>query len=296
MKRTLKEVAKEYAATLKKRPHKRFKAEHVVEVLTMQSGFPMAVNSGTRPTVCGVLKAELGETFYQSVCRDAKDLKRFEVPSLTAVSSAACCGKSSSVPIVDAMRARFPTDATLLLQQGAQRITLLQQDEVATLIAALCKHKVGTTKALTAAQGNGTNGCYATLDMPLPPILQRVMDAAKGWIEKHTGHLKSPLGKKALLLRYGLGGINLAHQDYSGDFQALLMLSRPGIDYNGGVLYLRDKRGEHAAEFPFAAAGELIVFRGNRGGGSVDWMHGMTAVAAGGGGGETRRFAVGLFQ
>ena len=48
-------------------------------------------------------------------------------------------------------------------------------------------------------------------------------------------------------------------------------------------------------EFQFEAAGELLVFRGNKGRGDVDWLHGMTEVAEGSAGGA-RRFAVGLFQ
>ena len=110
------------------------------------------------------------------------------------------------------------------------------------------------------------------------------------------GPCKKPLGAKALLLRYGLGGINHAHHDACGDFQALLMLSRPGVDYEGGAFYLAQREPPFGtASFPFAAAGELLVFRANKGHGDTDYLHGMGEVTKGSAE-ETRRVAVGLFQ
>lgn len=78
--------------------------------------------------------------------------------------------------------------------------------------------------------------------------------------------------------------------------QALLLLSRPGVDYSGGTFYLANRNPPFGrTEFPFTAAGELVVFRGNKGAGAVDYLHGMTEVTRGSEG-ETKRFAVGLFQ
>ena len=72
-----------------------------------------------------------------------------------------------------------------------------------------------------------------------------------------------------LLLRYGRGGVNYCHHDACGDFQALLMLSTPGRDYRGGTFFLADRDPPFVTrEFPFEAAGELLVFRG-RGRGRV---------------------------
>ena len=45
---------------------------------------------------------------------------------------------------------------------------------------------------------------------------------------------------KSVLLVYGEGGENWAHQDDNRDFsfQALLMLSQPEVDFRGGALYV----------------------------------------------------------
>jgi hypothetical protein len=50
-------------------PAKVVKAQRVVDVLTIQHGsnFPVALNEGTRPRVCDVLKKVLGK-YYENVC------------------------------------------------------------------------------------------------------------------------------------------------------------------------------------------------------------------------------------
>ena len=145
--------------------------------------------------------------------------------------------------------------------------------------------------------GTGLQGCYVTLQSPLPTLLQHVMTAAKEWIQAKAGPLKKELGSKALLLRYGIGGENYAHHDNCGDFQALLMLSKPGVDFNGGEFFMANdsKLPATMETFPFTAAGQLIIFRGNQGTGAIKYLHGMTKVTAGSAP-ETKRFAVGLFQ
>ena len=222
------------------------------------------------------------------------------------------------------MRTRFPATANILKSEGAQRFQLLGADEVATVLHELSTHAREPEKMLERKDGNGHGGCYAALSKPLPAILQCCMDAACEWIIEHAGPLKDVKvevkdtlsgekvkvtlsgeqalrgcdvrDSKALLLRYGRGGINYAHKDAMGDFQALLMLSTPGVDYTGGTFYLgNDDPPFETRDFPFQAAGELLVFRGRQGNGSVAYLHGMREVGAGTGA-ETRRFAVGLFQ
>lgn len=294
MKKRLGDVAREYAHEIKRRPEKKTKCEHVVAVLTRQHGgaFPVAVNSGTRPAVCKVLKEELG-TDYEATCVAAENHPPSDVPELRTVS-----GKPPvAVPTVKSLRARFP-NARALLHDGAQRIALLSNEEVLYLTREIEGHGVEpkSAKSLSPTQGNGRHGRYHTMVLPLPPMLQAIAAAAKEWIETLAGPLKSGLGSKTLLLRYGLGGVNFAHHDACGDFQALLMLSTPGADFGGGSFYLADRNPPFTVkEFPFSAAGELLVFRGNRGHGNVDYLHGMREVTAGT---ETvtRRFGVGLFQ
>merc|ERR1712032_1140908 len=138
-------------------------------------------------------------------------------------------------------------------------------------------HSKKTPKFLTPSQGNGRGGCYATLDTPLPKMLQRVMHVTRHWIENNAGKLEKPLHSKALLFRYGFGGVNYAHHDACGDFQALLMLSEPGVDYKGGVFYLGHANPPFTVKlFSFTMPGELLVFRANRGNGKIDYLHGTT--------------------
>ena len=63
MKRDLKDVTREYASELQRSGEKKMKGEHVVEILTRQHGrrYPVAMNDGTRPTVCGALREALGK-------------------------------------------------------------------------------------------------------------------------------------------------------------------------------------------------------------------------------------------
>jgi len=296
-KRPLKEVAETYARRLISQPARRIKAEHVVAVLTQQhgGGFPVALNHGTRPTVCRKLSDVLGATRYDELCTPGTS----EPPSVPSLPSASAVAESSAAaaPTLDELRGRLPADAAALRTDGAQRFDLLTESEVQQLVAQLAEHaEDGKTQSLTDSQGNGRNGRYATLARPLPPVLQHTMDALREWIEAHASPLKRGLGGKALLLRYAEGGINYAHHDASGDFQALLMLSTPGVDYRGGAFYLaRREPPFDTTDFPFAAPGQLLVFRGNRGSGEVDYLHGMRLVERGSAT-TCRRFAVGLFQ
>lgn len=313
MKRKLTDVAREYAHELRLQPKTaKLKGDRVVEVLTRQHGsrFPVALNLGTRPAVCGVLKKVLGEKEYEERCISGKTVPMAlpELPSAPPQHVAA-------TPTLDEIRARFPADAAALLQEGGQAVWLLNPDEVATVTHALSAPGLTTRPTpLDVVQGNGAHGSYATLVAPLPALLQRVQEAARQWILEHAGPLKPVKkldekgkyttlagatalgGTKSLLLRYGLGGINYAHHDSCGDFQALLMLSQPGIDYKGGAFYLGEAEPPFATKaFPFAHAGELLIFRGRQGHGDRAYLHGMQQVLAGSAA-ETRRFAVGFFQ
>ena len=290
--RRLADVAAEYAAEISGSEQKLMKSERVCEVLRRQHGgaYPVALNSGTRPVVCRALADALGKAKYEELCAAGSSPKP-DVPAPRADPAAAPCRVDSAE-----LRRRFPRDAAPLLRDGAQRFALLHADEVRCALAALASHPTEAAKSLTPSQGNGREGAYARLKPPLPPLLRSVMDAAREWIEAHAGALKLGLGSHALLLRYGRGGVNYCHHDACGDFQALLMLSTPGRDYRGGKFFLADRDPPFATrEFPFEAAGELLVFRGNKGHGDVDWLHGMTEVEDGSAGGA-RRFAVGLFQ
>ncbi|EOD39850.1 hypothetical protein EMIHUDRAFT_439820 [Emiliania huxleyi CCMP1516] len=317
MKRDLKDVTREYASDLRRSGEKKMKGEHVVEILTRQHGgrYPVAMNDGTRPTVCGALREALGKAPYDKLCLPPKK-GDFIVPELP---SDAAPDVVAAPPSLEALYMRFPDNAADLLRDGALLVQLLSPAEVSTVLHQLSTQKTDkkAPRRLDHSQGNGYAGEYADLTKPLPDLLQRCQDAAREWLIDHAGPLcevkrkekrggtdvtvtmsgEDALDKsKALLLRYGLGGINFAHRDSCGDFQALLLLSQPGVDYTGGEFYLADANPPFETQpFPFAAAGELLLFRGRQGHGAVEWKHGMQEVKAGSAK-VTRRVAVGFFQ
>jgi hypothetical protein len=97
-----------------------------------------------------------------------------------------------------------------------------------------------------------------------------------------------------LLLRYEAGGYNCLHQDIYGDvafpLQAVVFLSRPGADYDGGEFLLVEQRprAQSMGDVVPAQQGGLAIFttrirpvRGARGFYRVQMRHGVTRVHRG---------------
>jgi len=97
-----------------------------------------------------------------------------------------------------------------------------------------------------------------------------------------------------LLLRYGPGGHNTMHQDIYGDvafpFQALVVLSEQGRDYEGGesVLLEQRPRAQSRAHVTVLRRGELMLFTtrhrpvaGTRGHYRATMRHGVATITAG---------------
>jgi len=73
---------------------------------------------------------------------------------------------------------------------------------------------------LRTSSGNGEGGGYATIARP-PPVLEAAGAALRAWLDPPP----SAAHCKALMLRYGAGGVNYAHQDQnSSPWQAVLLL------------------------------------------------------------------------
>jgi hypothetical protein len=161
-------------------------------------------------------------------------------------------------------------------------------------------------------------GEYKYFAAPLPPIVAdlreslypRVVPIANQWVEKlRLGPLFPPTldaflalcrrhGQSRptpLLLRYEAGGYNCLHQDLYGDIvfplQFTLMLSRRGIDYQGGEFLLLEQRprAQSRGEAITLEQGEAIVFatryrpvKGSRNYYRVNVRHGISSLHAGG--------------
>ena len=64
--------------------------------------------------------------------------------------------------------------------------------------------------SLRPSMGNGRGGIYAAIRSPRPPVLERLMRSLALELRVRLG---VHVGDEALVLRYGLGGVNWAHQD-----------------------------------------------------------------------------------
>jgi hypothetical protein len=104
-----------------------------------------------------------------------------------------------------------------------------------------------------------------------------------------------------LILRYGAGDWNALHQDLYGDvffpFQALTVLSEPGVDYEGGEFVLLEQRprAQSRAHVITPPRGAFVLFptrerpnAGKRGHHRVGLRHGVSTVTRG------RRTALGI--
>lgn len=149
---------------------------------------------------------------------------------------------------------------------------------------ALEKHE----EKMRESVGHGVNGAYTTIKRT-PAALKAVCDALRTWLTPPPAAGKT----KTLLLKYGEGGINWAHQDQGTSPWQAVMLLNPPSEFTGGALYVVDVAQQPLAplEVPFTSAGDVVVFAANsnepRG---RHLYHGMSEVTQG------RRFAVGMFQ
>jgi hypothetical protein len=97
-----------------------------------------------------------------------------------------------------------------------------------------------------------------------------------------------------LILRYGAGDWNALHQDLYGEvffpFQALTVLSEPGVDFDGGEFVLLEQRprAQSRAHVLNAAQGAFVIFptqqrpaEGKRGYYRAGLRHGISTVTAG---------------
>jgi uncharacterized protein len=167
-------------------------------------------------------------------------------------------------------------------------------------------------------------GEYKYFAAPLPPLVAELRRAlypplalvANRWAEalgvgqRFPASLEELLRRCAeagqtrptpLVLRYREGGYNCLHQDVYGEvtfpLQALVPLSRPGVDFTGGEFLLVEQRprAQSAGEVLTPGQGDLVLFttrtrpaRGARGFHRVNVRHGLSRVRSG------ERYALGV--
>jgi uncharacterized protein len=168
------------------------------------------------------------------------------------------------------------------------------------------------------------DGRYRYFEHPLPEavtelrraLYARLAPIANAWSALLPGEPEFPLehdellarcraaGQERptpLLLRYGAGDWNALHQDLYGDvffpFQAVTVLSRPRVDFEGGQFVLLEQRprAQSRAHVVDPPQGAFVIFptrvrpqAGTRGHHRVALRHGVATVTSG------RRTALGV--
>ena len=127
---------------------------------------------------------------------------------------------------------------------------------------------------LQKTTGLGQCGVYYNKDFNLT-ALKKIQTELVDKMKLPTNSKNS----KTILLGYGEGGVNWAHQDSNPDYpyQALLMLSEPGPDFLGGQLYsLNGGENFKKAKSGIENQGDVCIFKSNG-----KFYHGMERVKKG---------------
>ncbi len=205
----------------------------------------------------------------------------------------------------------------------AQGGPLLSDDECAQLIAQYGDDGVFRSRIVMERHNFGV-GEYAYYAEPLPALVaalrealyERLAPVANRWTEalarpeRYPPRLPEFLARchragqtrpTPLLLHYRAGGFNCLHRDLYGELrfplQAMVLLSQPGADFEGGEFLLVENRArqQSRAVVVHARRGELLLFavderpaQGRRGVVRASLRHGVSPVHAG------ERYAMGL--
>jgi hypothetical protein len=107
-------------------------------------------------------------------------------------------------------------------------------------------------------------------------------------------HAAGQIHPTPLLLQYGAGDFNRLHQDLYGEqvfpLQVAILLSRPGVDFEGGEFVLTEQRPrmQSRVEVVPVVQGDAVVFavndrpmQGTRGIYRVKLRHGVSTVRSG---------------
>ncbi|HET9836055.1 MAG TPA: 2OG-Fe(II) oxygenase, partial [Rhodanobacteraceae bacterium] len=190
---------------------------------------------------------------------------------------------------------------------------LLAPDDCDALMALYARDERFRSKVVMARHGFG-RGEYKYFGYPLPRVVAGLRSAlytplaviANRWNESlgrddlypatHAEYLErchaAGQGRPTpLLLRYGEGDYNCLHQDLYGEhvfpLQLTVLLSRPGMDFEGGEFVLTEQRPrmQSRAEVVPLRQGDAVIFavhhrpvRGTRGVYRVNLRHGVSRV------------------
>ncbi len=201
---------------------------------------------------------------------------------------------------------------------GAARTgPLLDEPACAELAGAYGAPELFRSRVVMARHGFG-QGEYQYFTYPLPPMVAALRTSlypqlaavANRWAsalrqdhrfpDRHADYLQRcrAVGQARptpLLLRYGPGDYNRLHQDLYGPevfpLQLTILLSRPGMDFDGGEFVLTEQRArmQSRAEVVPLQVGEGVIFpvcerplQGPRGTQRALMRHGVSRIRSGG--------------
>lgn len=230
---------------------------------------------------------------------------------------------ASTAPEVDLDRFDWSAILAALDARGHARLPGLLDAQACRTLAGLYEDRARFRSHIRMQRHGFGSGEYRYFAYPLPPPLAslraglyaRLRALAERW-QAALGRPQSLPGDHAaylrqchaagqnrptpLLLRYGPGDYNCLHQDLYGDLvfplQATVLLSRPGIDFEGGEFVLTEQRPrmQSRVEVVPLELGDAVLFavdarpqQGTRGYHRVRMRHGVSQVRAG------RRHALG---
>ncbi|HWL87728.1 MAG TPA: 2OG-Fe(II) oxygenase [Polyangiaceae bacterium] len=193
---------------------------------------------------------------------------------------------------------------------------LLTESECASLSDTYGRDEPFRSRIVMARHGFGS-GEYKYFAYPLPAVVGALraafyaplVEIANRWNASMGLDVRYPLDHASfleichrseqvrptpLLLRYGPGDYNCLHQDLYGEhvfpLQVAILLSRPGVDFQGGEFVLTEQRPrmQSRVEVVPLAQGEGVIFpvhhrpvQGGRGVYRVNMRHGVSRLRAG---------------
>lgn len=206
--------------------------------------------------------------------------------------------------------------AALDAQGWASWPGLVSAEDCIALREAYARDDAFRSRIVMQQHGFG-RGEYKYFAYPLPPLVAalrerlyaRLAPIANRWNEALGSDARYPLrhadylarchaaGQRRptpLLLRYGPGDHNCLHQDVYGEhlfpLQAVVLLARPGVDFDGGELVLTEQRPRmqsRVAVLPLARGDAAVIpvrhrpVQGVRGAYRATVRHGVSAVRSG---------------
>lgn len=193
---------------------------------------------------------------------------------------------------------------------------LLTADECAAMAAQYAQPQLFRSRVVMSQHGFGS-GEYQYFRYPLPSLIAALRNALYGplaqianrWHElmdlpdrfpaEHTEflarcHAAGQQRPTPLLLQYTAGDYNCLHQDLYGEhvfpLQAAILLSQPGVDFDGGEFVLTEQRPrmQSRVEVVPLKRGDMVIFavnhrpvQGTRGIYRVNLRHGVSRLRVG---------------